>query len=155
MESHDGSAACTNLNLLCDGRRPSRYTHLIRWRTDTDELTAGQWIKGKVSSLTLTGDGRQMAAGIAAGTQCAIIAKLPHFTALEVWIGGLCMANVAFDKDDRMARGHGREHIVHVHGKCASRRSHRLDVPYYHDYVIRDGGEAADRQGRRVRFLEG
>lgn len=74
---------------------PRNWTQLILWNTETDEFTPGQWIRGRVISLSFSRDGKYIATNVESAkcapnsthTGYSIISKPPYFTALEIWIG--------------------------------------------------------------------
>lgn len=95
-------------------RGPSRYSQMVIWNTETDEITEGQWVRGKVDFLTLNSTGTHAALGIMGGRartpyedQYAIFCRPPYFTALEVYVRGLCYTWTAFLPNDQVVRSGG------------------------------------------------
>ncbi len=151
-------------------RGPSRYSQQILWRTDNDEFTPGQWIRGNVDYATLTSDGRYMALGVMGAksrigswedTQISLICRPPYFTALELWIGGLCFNTVAFLPDDVLAHPTDLQHVVNASNECPLQRVTTLSVwpiSRDHDYTLNASVREAtghDQQGREVRLEAG
>ena len=115
-------------------RGPSRYTQMIRWRTDTDEFEPGQWIRGNVQGISMTRDGQYAALRIMGtrsridsweDTQQAIVCKPPFFTALEAYIGGLCFTSAYFTEDNRLCT-RGDKRVVNALNQCPFERSDEL-----------------------------
>lgn len=85
-------------------RGPSRHTQLLTWNLETDEVTPGQWITGRVYTrrCDLSPDGKLLIAGITnysakfaerLGDELPFyggwtaISRPPYFSALAVWYG--------------------------------------------------------------------
>ena len=118
--------------------RRGKRSQLIRWYTNTDVFEPGQWIIGRVDDPTISSDGRYMALGVMGSkprlrsktdTQISLVCKPPYFTALELWISGLCVTRVAILADDSLFVPNVREHIVHALNECSLKRIMDTDKP--------------------------
>jgi len=99
-------------------RGPTDWARLSLWRTDTDVVEHGQWIKGRVYERRsdVSADGRLFAAFVrqsggrqrergAADTWIAL-SRPPYFTAQAVWfIGGTYHTGAFFPGDDSLWLG--------------------------------------------------
>lgn len=97
LRAHDASKA------VIIRRKPSRYAHIISWKTDTDELDYGSWFKGRIYAerCDLSWDGSWMVylALSARGKTWNGICKPPLLrTVVDVphdgtWAGGGCFTD--------------------------------------------------------------
>lgn len=150
-------------------RGPTKYTQLIRWRTDIDLFEPGQWMRGKVDAFSMTSDGAYAAIKVMGArsrlhswedTQVVILCRPPYLTALEVYIGGLCLTHAEFLPDDRLL-ARGGVHSVHAQNRCPFERIERLgervefaERNYDLDARWRQA-VGVDQGGRRIRMHYG
>lgn len=147
-------------------RGPSRYSQMILWRTDNDEFELGQWIRGHVKEFTMTSDAKYAAVKVMAtrtriksweDTQQAIVCRPPYFTALEVYLGGLCSTHAYIDRHDRLFTLGGRK-VVNATGRCPLERTEKWPVDLgYPNQIDSSSGPAKGRdQGdRKIQVSDG
>jgi hypothetical protein len=126
-------------------------------------------MRGTVDSFTMTSDGAYAAiivrraksrAHCWSDTELAIICRPPYFTALEVYMGGLCCTRVEFLPDDRLMSS-GSDHKVYARNRCPFERIERLGERVHfpeRNYSLdaRAGRVVgADQQGRRILMHDG
>lgn len=124
-------------------RGPTDWARLTLWRTDTDEIEHGQWIKGRVYERRsdLSDDGRLFAAFVrqsggrqtAAGADSWIaLSRPPYFTALAVWfVGGTYHTGAFFSGHDTLWLGFMEDRFPDVGSKPAGLRVEQpRNVPY-------------------------
>jgi hypothetical protein len=109
-------------------RGPSRYSQMVVWNTETDEITEGQWVKAKVDYLTLNSLGTHAAIGMTARGRTtnqylnyAVFCRPPYFTALEVVFGNPCTGYLGFTPEDKIIKGynkHSDELMVNATSVC-------------------------------------
>jgi len=150
-------------------RGPSRYSQMILWHTDTDVFEPGQWIRGHVEAITLSLDGKYAAVKVMGtrtrinsweDTQQAIVCRPPYFTALEVYIGGLCFTHAYFQQDGRLLTS--GDPIVNAKNQCPIERWPDDHFPagcYDPDPSLIDAtrgpAKGTDQSGRVIAFKEG
>lgn len=142
-------------------RGPSKEVELLTWNLETDELTGGQWLKGRIYErrADLSPSGRQLvyfAAKYRAPLKTwTAVSRPPYLTALALWPkgdgwggGGL------FDGEGRLSLNHRPDEMRLMDGFATN---HRLKVsalgdasgwgeddPIHHMRLLRDGWMLAD-----------
>ena len=138
-------------------RGPAKWTQMWLWRTDTDEFTPGQWIKGYVhDDSTLSPDGRYVISRVMSGDQHTVLSRPPYFTALAVTVGTLCVTGAWFLSDGSVF---GRFSDIRV-PSCPLRivPERPRDVAPVENGPIRSTTDWAfgfDPQGRKIAVHEG
>ncbi len=109
-------------------RGPSRWTQLLKWNLESDEVTAGQWIRARVYTdfCDLSPDGRRLIASFSDYSQrrrdmaaqhnlkydfmaCTwtAVSRLPYFTATALWFGDSCGGGGGYWEADDILKLHG------------------------------------------------
>lgn len=95
-------------------RGPSKWTLVMRWRTDTDEVEAGEWFKGRIYDrrADLTPNGEHLVYFAAAfgptptrnlGYAWTAVSRLPSLEPVVAWIKDDCwFGGGAFEDDYRL-----------------------------------------------------
>lgn len=141
-------------------RGPSKFTQLILWNTETDEITYGQWFKGRIYErrCDLSPDGTKLiyfAQKLNSRTIAdseytyawTAISKPPYLTALALWAKGDCWhGGGLFNSNDTIFLNHKPEvaepHKDHLprNLKIISNPDARgEDNPIYSQRLERDG----------------
>lgn len=132
-------------------RGPSKWTLVLRWRTDTDVIEAGEWFKGRIYDRRsdLTPDGTHLVYFAAAfgptptrnlGYAWTAVSRLPSLAAVVAWTRDHCWyGGGAFEDDYRL--------LVNEHTPADAAASTSLFAISFDDDA---GGEDEPVYGRRL-----
>ena len=142
-------------------RGPSKWTQLIKWRTNNDTFEMGDWFKGRIYErrCDLSPDGRYLIYFASKFNSQTIddaegytyawtaISAIPKFTAITLWPKGDCWhGGGLFDSDREIWLNH-RPEVAQTHPKHSSSMftatpnpaAFGEDDPVYYKRIERDG----------------